>query len=44
MAQNAQRLGPLTMEARAYGLERIKDIQSRARVDRVNEEEEARIR
>lgn len=43
-AQNAQRLGPLTMEARAYGLERIKDIQSRARVDLVNGEEEARIR
>lgn len=43
-AQNAQRLGPLTMEARAYGLERIKDIQSRARVDLVNKEEEARIR
>lgn len=43
-AHNVQRLGPLTMEARAYGLERIKDIQSRARVDLVNEEEEARIR
>jgi len=43
-AQNAQRLGPLTMEARAYGLERIKDIQARAGVDLVNEEEEARIR
>lgn len=43
-AQNVQRLGPLTMEARSYGLERIKDIQSRAGVDLVNEEEEARIR
>ena len=43
-AQNVQRLGPLTMEARAYGMERIKDIQSRARVDLVNEDEEARIR
>jgi DNA sulfur modification protein DndC len=43
-AQNVQRLGPLTMEARAYGLERIKDIQLRARVDLVNAEEEARIR
>ena len=43
-AQNAQRLGPLTMEARAYGLERIKDIQARAGVDLVNAEEEARIR
>ena len=27
-AQNVQRLGPLTMEARAYGLERIKDIRA----------------
>lgn len=43
-AQNVQRLGPLTMEARAYGLERIKDIQSRAGVDLVDAEEEARIR
>lgn len=43
-AQNVQRLGPLTMEARAYGLERIKDIQSRAGVDLINTEEEARIR
>lgn len=43
-AQNAQRLGPLTMEARAYGLERIKDIQSRAQVDLVSIEEEWRIR
>lgn len=42
--KNAQRLGPLTMEARAYGLERILDIQQRARIDLVNEEEEARIR
>ena len=43
-AQNVQRLGPLTMEARAYGLDRIKDIQRRARVDLVNAEEEQRIR
>ena len=43
-AQNVQRLGPLTMEARAYGLERTKDIQQRAGVDLVNAEEEARIR
>jgi DNA sulfur modification protein DndC len=43
-AQNVQRLGPLTMEARAYGMERIKDIQARADVDLVNAEEEARIR
>lgn len=43
-AHNVQRLGPLTMDARAYGLDRIKDIQARAGVDLVNEEEEARIR
>lgn len=43
-AQNVQRLGPLTMDARAYGLERIKDIQRRAGVDLVNAEEEGRIR
>lgn len=43
-AHNAQRLGPLTMEARAYGLERVLDIQERARVDLINEEEAARIR
>ncbi len=43
-AMNVQRLGPLTMEARLYGLERVKDIQSRAGVDLINEEEEARIR
>ncbi len=43
-AQNVQRLGPLTMEARLYGLERVKDIQSRAGVDLINAEEEARIR
>lgn len=43
-AQNVQRLGPLTMDARAYGLERIKDIQQRAGVDLVDEDEEARIR
>jgi len=43
-SKNAQRLGPLTMEARAYGLERVLDIQDRARVDLINAEEEARIR
>lgn len=43
-AQNVQRLGPLTMEARSYGLERIKDIQRRARVDLINADEEQRIR
>lgn len=43
-SRNAQRLGPLTMEARLYGLGRVKDIQQRAGVDLVNAEEEARIR
>lgn len=42
--QNPQRLGPLTMPARAYGLERVLDIQKRAGVDLINTEEEARIR
>lgn len=43
-SKNAQRLGPLTMAARAYGLERVMDIQARAGVDMINVEEEARIR
>lgn len=43
-SRNVQRLGPLTMEARAYGLERVLDIQRRAGVDLVNREEEQRIR
>lgn len=42
--KNIQRMGPLTMEGRAYGLERILDIQARAGVDLINAEEEARIR
>lgn len=42
--KNAQRMGPLTMEGRAYGLERVLDIQARAGVDLINAEEEARIR
>jgi DNA sulfur modification protein DndC len=32
------------MEAIAYGLERLLDIQGRARVDLINADEEARIR
>lgn len=43
-SRNVQRLGPLTMAARAYGLDRILDIQQRAGVDLVNPEEEAVIR
>ena len=43
-SKNVQRLGPLTMEARAYALGRVLDIQERAGVDLINAEEEARIR
>lgn len=43
-SRNVQRLGPLTMEARSYGLERVLDIQERAGVDLINKAEEARIR
>lgn len=43
-SKNIQRLGPLTMDARAFGLDRILDIQSRAKVDLINVEEEKRIR
>lgn len=42
--KNVQRMGPLTMEGRAYGLERVLDIQRRAGVDLINAEEEERIR
>lgn len=43
-ATNVQRLGPLTMEARRYGLDRVLDIQRRAGVDLINDEEVAAIR
>ncbi len=43
-AKNGQRMGPLTMDGRVYGLERVLDIQTRAQVDLINSEEEARIR
>lgn len=43
-SKNVQRLGPLTMEARAYGLERVLDIQRRSGMDLINQEEETRIR
>lgn len=43
-SKNVQRMGPLTMSARAYGLERILNVQARACVDLINAEEEARIR
>lgn len=42
--KNGQRMGPLTMKAREYGLNRVLDIQRRAGVDLINAEEEARIR
>ncbi len=44
IAKNPQRMGPLTLEARSEALERILDIQHRARVDLINPQEEARIR
>lgn len=54
IGNNPQRLGPLTMEARLYGLEAIRAIQSevneaaaafaRATIDLLNAEEEGRIR
>jgi DNA sulfur modification protein DndC len=43
-SKNGQRMGPLTMEGRCYGLERVLDIQSRAGVCLINNHEEARIR
>jgi DNA sulfur modification protein DndC len=43
-AKKGQRMGPLTMEGRAYGLERVLDIQRQAGVDLINAEEESRIR
>lgn len=42
-AKNAQRLGPLTFEARRYGLERVLDIQARAGVDLINADEQSAI-
>jgi DNA sulfur modification protein DndC len=44
LAKNPQRMGPLTIEARSQALERILDVQRRARVDLIDAEEEARIR
>lgn len=51
-AKNGQRLGPLTMEARAWGLDAVLNIQQRVNaaangregISLINEEEEARIR
>lgn len=44
IAKNPQRMGPLTIEARLSALAQILDIQARAGVDLINDEEEARIR
>jgi DNA sulfur modification protein DndC len=44
MVQNPNRMGPLTFEAREWGLAQIKRIQGQARVDLINPEEEAAIR
>ena len=44
LVANPCRMGPLTLEARSRFLERLLDIQSRAGVDLINPEEEARIR
>lgn len=43
MVKNPNRMGPLTFEAREWGLEQIKRIQTAARVDLINPEEEAAI-
>jgi len=40
---NPNRMGPLTMQARMYALEKILDIQARAGVDLINAEEKSRI-
>jgi len=43
LVANPCRMGPLTFEARRWGLARILDIQARAGVDLINDEEQARI-
>jgi DNA sulfur modification protein DndC len=43
LVANPCRMGPLTFEARLWALDRVKSIQSRAGVDLINAEEEARI-
>ncbi|HRW07377.1 MAG TPA: phosphoadenosine phosphosulfate reductase family protein [Caldilineaceae bacterium] len=43
ISRNIQRLGPLTMDTRAFGLEQVLDIQRRANVDLINADEQARI-
>ncbi len=43
LVSNPCRMGPLTMQARLWGLSRIKEIQRGAGVDLINSEEESRI-
>lgn len=43
LSSNPNRMGPLTLEARRWGLERIKAIQDSARVCLIDEQEEASI-
>jgi DNA sulfur modification protein DndC len=43
LVANPCRMGPLTMDARRYGLAKVRDIQARAGVDLINADEEARI-
>lgn len=44
LVANPCRMGPLTFNARLIGLDRVMEIQQRARVDLINAEEEYRIR
>lgn len=44
LVSNPCRMGPLTLGARLWALEKVKSIQERAGVDLINAEEEARIR
>lgn len=43
LVANPCRMGPLTFDARRWALGRVKDIQTRAGVDLINAEEEAKI-
>lgn len=43
LVSNPCRMGPLTFEARCWGLDQVKGIQARAGVDLINAEEEAKI-
>lgn len=43
LVANPCRMGPLTLEARRMGLAKVLDIQARAGVDLINEEEQERI-